>query len=333
MVTAMHGRCQMTLATRGASMQRRLWLVTLSHTMALLLLAGALGLSPATRELAAARQDAPPAPGIDKPVVEDPDARVPETSRALAKEIATYFVALEKSGVCEGTRGELGLRLHIYPDALEYELLSSLLSALRAGKTIEECAQQLGQREKELRRLKDKAGFQLELLHPRHSERKGSNDSEQVHIFAGELARSIQLRVDGAALEWRAWRPPEQLVSTIVQLARHYTVRHRERVAVTKPLQPEGLRTVFRGASARVWGILPGAVIDKRKAQLAVILAEFGEFNGIYNDVHIIDLNEPKNSFSAEQPELRVMTQLPFFFPLKSNALVEALTRLAPPPP
>ncbi|MFN0058786.1 MAG: hypothetical protein ACKVX7_10055 [Planctomycetota bacterium] len=288
-----------------------------------------LGVTPTTGRQAPTQSEPPPA-DAPKPAVEDPDAKVAAPLRELAQEAASYLIALDKAAVCEGTRGDLGLRLRIYPDALEHELVRALLSGLRAGKSLDECAQQIAANEKELRRLKEKPGFALELLHPQYPAEKRAETPEQVHILAGDLSRSIVFRVDDRTLEWSAWRQPEKLVYTIVQLARHYTVRHRERVAVVKPLQPEGPRSVFRGRSARVWGILPTAIVTRKRGQLSVVLEKFGEFNGVYNDAHILDLNDQQNSFDPEQPELRVSTQLPFYFPTKSPTLTAALERLFP---
>jgi hypothetical protein len=195
---------------------------------------------------------------------------------------------------------------------------------------VDECAQAIIPRDKELRRLRGKAGFRLELFHPRHRDQRGANDPEQVHILPGDLTQCIVLSADNATIEWRLLRAPDRLVQAVVQIARHHTARQGKVVAVTKPLKPDGPRWVFRGGTANVFGVMTGSILDRKKGTLSVALKNLGEFNGHYSDAHIMDLNQAENVYRPDQPELRMGRPLPFVFPEAPAVVREALARLLP---
>lgn len=232
----------------------------------------------------------------DDKVRADDDAAKKDPRSPFHKALAAYLVALDRAFVAHATHGRLGVSVHIYPDAWEYEVLSFTAERLERGDAPATIQAKLRRDEEKLKPLRGQLGLRIELTHPHLEDDAKGVAEDDVHFFPADLRSAFDVRFRNRPFRWSKWKDPTHLESARVQIARHWKSENRRLVPVMSELKPKGPRAVFRGKSATIWGVFPA----KGEPTDLSFHIEYEEFQGLYDDRHVIDLNEEKNHFRQE---------------------------------
>ena len=246
----------------------------------------------------------------------------------LAKSVRTYLSALDHGAVFETTRGALGVRVTVFSDPWEVEVLTRLRDGLDRKQSPEQILAGVRADRKKLAPLGKKMGFRVDLIHDAHREKDDTDDSEvqNVHFFLSPLPKVFRFRFQGAPLKWEGWREPEGLDFRMVRVGKQHTVKNRVLVPFVSALKPKGTRAVFQGGQASFWGLLPPGLRRQKRGVLSLRIGDYDEFTGQYNHHHIVDLNEPTHHLDREQ-QLELSKELPLQFPRVPENLARFLER------
>lgn len=260
---------------------------------------------------------------------EDPTKKEP-TRSAFHRTVDAYLIALDRSFVAHATRDEFGISARLYPDAWLYEILTRVQVRLERGESPEQIASNLRPKLKSLEKLKNRAGLRIDLTHTRVESDAGGVSADTIHIFGANLRKAFDVRLKRSRIQWNAWKPPTHLEPARIQVAQHYITRNRQSVPMIRDYEPKGPRAVFRGKTATVWGILRLKKSKKRPSDLSVQL-KYDEYRGIYDDRHLLDLNEPENHLRREL-EIVARRPGPWVIPTLPAEVEGFLNQLSAPP-
>lgn len=254
------------------------------------------------------------------------EAKPAPSSAALLKAASEHRSAMNKAAVVEKTQGRLGVRIRFFENAWHYWVIQALETGLEAKQSLTTITEQLRKDRKLQRQLKGKTAIQVEFLHPGFEEDGDEEKRQPIHFFAAPLAGAVKLKAGEKGVAWKLWQPPVGLEAVRVRIGRHNTVRNGRLVPFISPLKPDRQRAVFRGTEAASWGLIPPSALKKKNRRVKVSVA-YDEFFGLYDDRHIIDLNDDENLFEREL-ELELEKPLPLFFPTLPTILREFIEGL-----
>ena len=234
--------------------------------------------------------------------LQDANPQTPEEARATSHPLAdlakNHHAALLRSSRVEKERKDLQGRLAFYPDALDWQLLTTWLTSLAEGESQETWEAKLAEARKTWRKAAGCPGFELELTSTAAAAGSRS-DPRTVHLFPRDPKRLLIFRREKKALRWEPLQAPEGVDSARIRIARHRTIQGGRNVPLIQEIEPKGTRWVIEHRPG-VWrGVLPKSLVSgkgKRGAALTARIPTFERFRGLSPEPNLLDLEAAEST-------------------------------------